>query len=84
MHYTHTHTRLDLLTALPQHQTPLWYTLNITIFLHHPPSRPRSTEQKQKLEKPKLLFPTCSLHVLQGPYLPPQYIESWVGQDYYD
>jgi len=30
----------------------------------------------QRLEGPKLLFPTCSLHV---PYLPLQYVGSWNG-----
>lgn len=38
----------------------------------------------QKLERPKLLFPACSLHVLQGLYLPWQYVGSWIGQDHYD
>ena len=42
---------MELLTALPQHQIPLWYTLNIPIFLHHPPSGPRSLGKNSSTER---------------------------------
>ena len=89
----HMYIYLELLIPLSHHQIPLWHTMNIPIFLHHPPSAPRSlgkitsTERFalfQRLEGPKLLFPTCSFHVLQGPYLPLQYVGSWIGQDHLD
>ena len=42
---------MELLTALPQRQIPLWCTLNIPIFLHPPPSGPKSLSKKSSMKR---------------------------------
>ena len=64
--YIYTHGIID---CTPQHQIPLWYTLNIPLFLHHPPSGPRSLGKNSSTERLALprswKDPNCfSQHVL--------------------
>ena len=79
---------MELLTALPQRQIPLWYTLNIPIFLHHPPSGAGSLGKNSSKERSALSRgwkdPNCfSQHALymyyRDTYLPLQYVGSWIG-----
>ena len=42
---------LELLIPLSHHQIPLWHTMNIPIFLHHPPSAPRSLGKTTSTER---------------------------------
>jgi len=41
---------MELLIPLLQHQIPLWYILNFSIFLHYPPSGPRSLTKNSYME----------------------------------
>ena len=79
---------LELLIPLSHHQIPLWHTLNIPIFLHHPPSAPRSLGKNSSMERSALSRgwknPNCfSQHALymyyRDTYLPLQYVGSWIG-----
>ena len=60
---------LELLIPLSHHQIPLWHTMNIPIFLHHPPSAPRSLGKNSSAKRFALprswKDPNCfSQHVL--------------------
>ena len=90
MNYTHSHRYIyiyryvQLLTTLPQHQISSWYTLNIPIFLHYPPSGPRPLSKNSSTErftpsrswKDPNSFSQQVLYVYQSPYLTLQYVGS--------